>query len=42
MQANYVKSAAFAAESGGVGVRIDAEVVEEIGLQDLALRLTWV
>lgn len=42
MQANYVKSAAFAAESSGVGVRIDAKVIKEIGLQDLAVRLTWV
>ena len=42
MQANNVKSTAFAAEGSGVGIRIDAEVVEKIGLKDLALRLTWV
>ena len=42
MQANHVKSTAFAAEGSGVGIRIDAEVVEKIGLKDLALRLTWV
>lgn len=42
MQANLVKPAALAGQHLGVVVRVDAEMVECLGLEDLTLRLTRV
>lgn len=42
VQADLIKPAALAGQGFGVGVGVDSEVIENLGLKDLAFRLTGI